>query len=68
MPRAEAEMSCPVSEFLGWKHWADEAPTKDIPIKVYRKGWPQMVRTRDLHPDMNINGLYWKYDPEAFDG
>lgn len=45
----------------GWNHWIWGAPP-DVLIQVNREGWhsPSVLYPKDVHPEANINGLYWR--------
>jgi hypothetical protein len=53
---------------LGWSPVHDAwGAAKDYPqnyakIQIFRAGWeePRTLNWSDIHPAMNVNGLYWR--------
>lgn len=51
----------------GWLGWIDSPPRTylggdNYPIEIMRQSWdkPVVIYAKDLHPEFNVAGLYWR--------
>jgi hypothetical protein len=48
---------------LGWRHWGDVHPSPlTTTVEAWRREWQsvEVLRLADMHPAMNVMGLYWR--------
>lgn len=47
-----------------WAHWAPTLGTETV--EIWREGWAdtKVVSMDQIHPQMNVNGLYWRKPQE----
>lgn len=45
-----------------WNNFIYSHPNGGLLIELYREEWDTsyVVMARELHPEMNVNGLYWR--------
>lgn len=46
----------------GWKNYEYNRPPCGVLVQIWRYEWesPSVVVSGFLHPEMNVNGLYWR--------
>ena len=47
----------------GWRPWAHSPPPLDwLHLEIWRREWPGpiIVTPAEIHPAMNVAGLYWR--------
>jgi hypothetical protein len=46
----------------GWRHWGDTHPSPSAVVEAWRREWQcvEVLRLADMHPAMNVAGLYWR--------